>query len=282
VFNLRFNQVFFALMSLSFLCAFVAPAKFSEMREVPLDALLIPISSPSHHIATWLRSKFERPEPEDQRSLDDIRQENLELKEEVSRLQMEVDRLGALASERQALGDLKSLCQRFPVAGTDSGNRDGLTLSGVSSQVSSDQPVLYSGGLAGRIDRAGEGVAHVRLITDPGFVVSGEFVRFEKQNDGTVQAIRISELLPIVQGAGGGQMVIQNLPLQDVKSAQIQPDDWVVLSDNMWPTAIQGIRVGRVASVGRAQKAALFAEIKLQPESGLMRVPDVWVMTGKP
>jgi cell shape-determining protein MreC len=269
-------------MSLSFLCAFVAPTRFSEMREVPLEALLVPISRPSYHIATWLRRRLVRTEPEDQRSIDAIRQENLELKQEVSRLQMEVDRLGALAAERQALGDLKSLCDRFSVAGTDSGDRDGLTLSGVSSAVATDQAVLYGGGLAGRIDRAGEGVAHVRLITDPGFIVSGQFVRFVKQPDGSVQATRISQLLPIVQGNGAGQMVIENLALQDVKSAQIQPDDWVVLSDSAWPTAIQGIRVGRVASIRRAQKAALFAEIKLEPEAGLMRLADVWVMTRKP
>ncbi len=269
-------------MGLSFLCAFAAPTRFSEIRRVPLDALLVPISSPSYHIATWLRRRLVRTEPEDQRSLDAIREENLELKQEVSRLQMEVDRLGALANERQALGDLKSLCDRFAVAGTDSGNRDGLTLSGINSQVQTDDAVLYGGGLAGRIDRAGEGVAHVRLITDSGFVVSGEFVRFEKQPDGTLQAVKISQLLPIIQGDGGGQMLIANLPLQDVKNAQIQPDDWVVLSDNLWPTSIQGIRVGRVASIRRAQKAALFAEIRLEPEAGLMRLADVWVMTRKP
>jgi cell shape-determining protein MreC len=280
--QVRFKQVFFALMALSFLCAFAAPARFSEVRRVPLDALLVPISRPTYHLATWLRQRLVRTEPEDERSVDAIRQENLELKEEISRLQMEVDRLGALAAERQALGDLKSLCDRFGVAGTDSGDRDGLTLSGVSAQVRTDQAVLYGGGLAGRIDRVGEGVAHVRLVTDPESVVSGQFVRFVRQSDGTVRAERIAQLLPIVQGVGGGQMEILNLPLADVNAAQIQEDDWVVLSDNDWPTAIQGIRVGRVASVRRAQKAALFAEIKLQPESGLMRLADVWVMTRTP
>jgi cell shape-determining protein MreC len=282
VFQLRFNQVFFGLMALSFLSAFAAPARLTEMQRVPLDGLLVPISGPTHHLATWLRTRLVRTPPEDQRSVDAIRQENLELRQEIARLQMEVERLGALAAERQNLGDLKSLCDRFSVAGTDSGSRDGLILSGVSAEVKTDQPVLYGGGLAGRIDRAGEGVAHVRLVTDAGFVVSGQFVRFVKQSDGSVQAVRVSQLLPIVQGAGGGQMVIANLPLQEVTDAQVQPDDWVVLSDNTWPAAIQGIRVGRVASVRRAQKAALFAEIKLEPESGLMRLGDVWVMTRNP
>jgi cell shape-determining protein MreC len=282
VFQLRFNQVFFALMALSFLSAFVAPARLTELQRVPLEGLLVPISRPTYHIATWLRGRLVRTPPEDSRSFDAIRQENLELRQEISRLQMEVERLGALAAERQNLGDLKSLCDRFPVAGTDSGDRDGLILSGISAAVKEQQPVLYGGGLAGTVDRAGEGVAHVRLVTDAGFVVSGQFVRFVKQPDGTVQVVRVSQLLPIVQGAGGGQMVIANLPLQDVTSAQLQPDDWVVLSDNTWPAAIQGIRVGRIASIKRAQRAALFAEIKLEPESGLMRLGDVWVMTRNP
>lgn len=269
-------------MALSFLSAFAAPARLTEMRSVPLEGLLVPISRPAYHLATWLRGRLVRTEPEDQRSAEAIQQENLELRQEISRLQMEIERLEALAAERQNLGDLKSLCDRFPVAGTDSGDRDGLTLGGVPAEVQTDQPVLYGGGLAGRVDRVDEGVAHVRLVTDAGFIVSGQFVRFVKQSDGSVQAVRVSQLLPIVQGAGGGQMLIANLPLQDVTDAQLQPDDWVVLSDNTWPTAIQGIRVGRVASIRRAQKAALFAEIKLEPESGLMRLADVWVMTRTP
>lgn len=268
-------------MSLSFISAFIVPQRLTDLSRVELEGLFIPVSRPTYHIANWLRRKWSHDQPEDVRPSDQIVQENLMLRQEVTRLQMEVERLQGLASERQNLGDLQSLCDHFTVAGTDSGNRDALMLEGSTASVKPDQPVLYGGGLAGKIDRVGVGSAHVRLVTDTGFTVSGRFVRFVKSDAG-IQAQRISQLLPIVQGTGGGQMVIVNLPLQDVADAKLQTDDWLVLSDNSWPAAIQGIRLGKIASIEKSRRAALFAEIHLAPESGLMRLNDVWVMTRQP
>ena len=278
MFRPTFNQVFFGLVALSFISAFLAPPRLTDLGRVQLEGLFIPISRPTYHLATWLRRRLAPEPPEDNRPAEAIRRENLELRQEVSRLQMQMERLEALAAQRQSLGDLKELCQRFSVAGTDSGNRDGLILGGALSEVRADQPVLYAGGLAGRIDRAGVSAAHVRLITDSGVALTGRFIRFVRTDTG-VQAQRISQLLPIVQGIGGGQMIIANLPLQEVTDAKLQVDDWVVLADETWPAAIQGIRLGRVASIARSERAALFAEIRLAPESGLLQLNDVWVMT---
>jgi cell shape-determining protein MreC len=151
-----------------------------------------------------------------------------------------------------------------------------LILEGVGADVKAEQPVLYGGGLVGKIDAAGAGSAHVRLLTDTGFTVTGQFVRFAKTDSG-IQAQRITQLIPIVRGIGGGQMIIANLAMQDILT--LQPDDWLVLSDPTWPAAIQGIRLGKIASIQRSRTAALYVEIRLSPEAGLMRLNDVWVMT---
>jgi cell shape-determining protein MreC len=278
VFHLRFNQVFGALMFLSFLCAFVFPQRVTDLGRVQLEGIFIPVSRPAYHLANWVRGHFSHDAPQDSRPMDEIRQENLELKEEVNRLQMQVQRLAALADERQSLGDLQSLCERCTVSGTDSGNRDGLILGPTPGTVKANQAVLFSGGLAGRVERASVGAAYVRLITDPGFTVSGEFVRFVK-SDQTVKSERVSALLPIVRGAGAGQMSIGNLAMKDVADAGLQTGDWVVLADDSWPNAVQGIAVGRIVSIQRSKGAALFAEIRVAPESGLSRLNDVWVMT---
>jgi hypothetical protein len=135
--------------------------------------------------------------------------------------------------------------------------------------------------VAGRIDRVGVTGAHVQLVTDIGFTATGRFVRFVREGD-RVQAVGVAEqLLPIVivQGAGRGEMAITNLPMQQVIDAGIKQDDWIVLADNNWPDAVQNMRLGRVASIGRSKRAILYAEIRLYPETGLLRLNDVWVMT---
>jgi cell shape-determining protein MreC len=280
--HLRFNQVFFVLMGLSFVSAFLIPPKYTDLGRVQIEGLFVPLSRPAYHFATWARGKVVREDETDSRANSTISGENMELRQEVSRLQMEVKRLEQLAAERQSLGDLNSLCRRLNVTGTDSGNREGLILGGVMlSDVDVDQPVLYSGGLAGKIDRAGVTAAHVRLVTDAGFTVSGRFIRFVRGGGG-IEATNVSELLPIVQGAGAGQMSITNLPMQQVKDADIRRDDWVVLADSTWPNAVKGVRLGRVDSIAPWKRAPLFAEIRLVPEVGLLRLNDVWVMTKTP
>jgi cell shape-determining protein MreC len=279
VLNLRFNQIFLALMALSFASAFFVPPQITNAGRQRLQGLYIPVSHPAYELANWIRRKWVVEPAEDNRASDDIDQENVDLRQEVTRLQMQIERLEGLAAERQALGDLKSLCDRLTVDGTDSGMREGLIVTGPAlASLQTDQTVLYSGGLAGKIDQAGSGAAHVRLLTDPGFTISGRFVRFVKSDAG-MQAVRLSQALPIIQGAGNGEMIIGNLSFADVANAKLQADDWVVLSDNAFPSPVQGVRIGRIASIGHLKQAPWFAEIRLQPESGLQHLSDVWVLT---
>jgi len=273
---LRFNQVFFALMGMCLLSAFVLPVRVSSRGGVFADAIFVPISAPTYRLASGLRRRLDPAPAEDTREQSTIAADNLALKQEVSRLTQQVLYLQSLAGERQSLGSLQSLCDRVPVAGTDSGNRDGLVISGLNlGAVREKQPVLYSGGLVGQVDSVGAGAAHVQLLTDAGFTVTGQFIRFV--NSG--QAVRVGQMEPIVQGIGAGQMQIQNLSYSDVTAAGVAENDWVVLADNTWPQSVQGVRVARVASIDHLRKAPLFADIRLEPQEALMRLPDVYVMT---
>jgi cell shape-determining protein MreC len=279
--RLRFNQVFFGLMTLSFISAFVAPQHLTDASRVQFEGLFIPVSRPAFTMANWLRRRISPDPPDDTRSAQTLIQENLQLRQQVTQLQMQVERLQGLAGERRNLGDLKELCDRVPVGGTDSGSREGLILSGMNGAIQKEQPVVYAGGLAGKIDRAGLGAAHVLLITDAGFNITGRIIRFVKSAGG-IEARAISTAPVIVQGAGGGQMTVTKLSYADAVSEGIKPDDWIILADNDWPAAVQGIRIGRIASIGHWKRQPLFAEIRLEPQASLLRLADVWVMTRQP
>ncbi|MDP9173388.1 MAG: rod shape-determining protein MreC [Planctomycetota bacterium] len=281
--RLQFNQVFFGLMALSFISAFLVPPRITDSGRVQLEGLFIPISRPTYRMANWLRGRVAPDIASDTRPDQDIKQENLALRQEVSRLGAEVERLQGLAAERASLGDRQSLCERFTVAGVDSGNRQALILAGdLQGDIKTGQTVLHTGGLAGRVEGAGLGGAHVRLITDPGFVVTGKFGSYVKNNDGSVSYVAVSDLLPIVQGMGNEQMNVTNLSYADVVKSGVKAGDLISLADRMFPRDAQGLILGRIVSVSRWKRAPLFAEILLEPQAALMRLNDVWVMTREP
>lgn len=277
--RLHFNQVFFALMSLALVSAFVAPQRVSDLSRIQIEGLFIPISRPAYHLANWVRGRFVQEQVTDARPDQAIAAENLALKQDVSRMQMEIERLSALAGERKQLGKFENLCDRYTVNSADSGNRGSLALGGVLAGLHREQPVLYNAGLVGWIDSAGVGGARVRLITDAGFTVTGRFVRF-LNSDGAVKEVQVSDFVPIIQGTGRGDMVVGNLPFEDV--AVLRVNDWVALADEAWPAAVQGMHVGRIVSIGRLERQPLFAEIHVLPATDLTRLRDVWVLMRSP
>jgi cell shape-determining protein MreC len=278
--RLHFNQVFFGLMSLALLSAFVAPPRISDVSRIQIEGLFIPISRPAYHLANWVRGRLVREAPADARPDQAIIDENLALKQQVSRLQMQIEHLSALAGERKQLGKFEDLCDRYTVNSADSGNRGSLALGGILTGLHKEQPVLYSAGLVGWIDSAGVAGARVRLITDAGFTVTGRFVRFLGA-DGSIKEVQVSDFVPIVAGTGLGDMVIGNLPYDDV-SKTLHVNDWVVLADEVWPSAVQGMHLGRIVSIGRLERQPLFAEIHVVPASDLTRLRDVWVLMRSP
>lgn len=269
----RFKPVFFALMSGAFLCAFVLPERLTDSARLHAAGIFNPISLPIRRLAQAIQRPFERPQYADWRSADSISTENDELRQEIARLTANVDRLQRLEDERQNLGDLKSLCVRAAVAGGDAGGRDGLLLSVPSAKpVHQDDPVLYSGGLAGRLQVA-TGAARVRLITDEGFAVTGAFIRFTDSGAMTT----ISAPTPLVRGLGHGQLAIVGMKFSDYRSAGLHEGDWVVLDDPQWPPAVQGIRLGRISWAHELRGNPLFADIRLSTQADLTRLGDVWV-----
>jgi rod shape-determining protein MreC len=272
----RFSQTFFALMVLSFFSAFILPARLTDVGHMPLETLLIPFSRPTYRLANAIRGHFVSHPPEDTRPAQAIERENLALRQQVQVMSAEIERLAQRADERARLGGFEELCTRFEVAGTDSDTRDGLTITGSGlGVVRVDQPVLSSGSvidLIGRIDRVGELAAHAVLVTDSGFTVTGHFVTITAAG-----AVENKDLLAIVRGEGGTKMVIDNLSLQQL-GGSADPGDWVVLADDRWPR-LHGVRIGRIASISPLPRQTLFAQIRLAPETNLMGLDDVWVMT---
>jgi cell shape-determining protein MreC len=273
---LRFSQTFFGLMALSFLSAFILPQRMTDVGRTGFESLLIPISRPTYHLANTIRGHFVREQPQDTRPAQNIERENLVLKQQVQLMAAQIERLEQRAGERERLGGFERLCGRFEVAGTDSDNGDGLTITGSGlSAVHVDQPVLSSGVVAdliGRIDRVGDLAAHVLMVTDAGFTVTGHFYSVSSSG-----AQENKDLQAIVRGLGRGKMVIDTLSFRQLGDS-VHVGDWVVLSDDRWPQ-LRGVRIGRVASIDPLHRQTLFAEIRLAPETDRIHLNAVWVMT---
>lgn len=264
-------------MMLSLLSAFALPRRATDLNGTSLQTLLIPISRPTYRIANAIRGHFETPAIEDTRDTRDIERENLALKQQIQAMSNEIDHLQQRARERDSLGGFEAFCDRFEVTAADTGVHEAITITGSGiSNLRTDQAVLSSGSviaLIGRISRAGEMAAQVRLVTDPGFTVTGHFVTYSAASG----AVENKDLTAIVTGRGKGSMVIDNLSMDDVR--RLQPGDWVVLSDDAWPHDLQGVRIGKIASIEPLPSQTLFADIRLAPEQNLTHLNDVWVMT---
>jgi cell shape-determining protein MreC len=278
----QFKQVFTGLMALSLLSAFVLPPHATEIGRSPFQTLLIPISRPTYKLANAIRGRFETKPVEDTRSSAAIEQENLALKQQVQRLNVEIEQLEQRAAERASLGGFETYCERFVVDGGDTNGRDGISIAGTKiGDLKENQPVLSSGGVIdfiGRVTAIHGMAAHVRLVTDVGFTVTGHFVSFSTSSG----AQENPALLAIVTGHGLGQMAITNLHGDEVKHEGIQPGDWVILRDETWPHGLQGVRIGKIASIQPLAKQPLFADIELVPEEDYVHLNDVWVMTHEP
>jgi cell shape-determining protein MreC len=279
--RVQFNQVFSGLILLSLLSAFVLPPRVTDIGRSPIQTLLIPISRPAYRIANSIRGHFQPPPVEDTRPATAIEQENLALRQQVQILSNKIQDLEQRANERASLGGYESYCDRFEVSGADTNGRDGITIAGTKiGEIREDQPVLSSGGvidLIGRITAIRGMAAHVRLVTDAGFTVTGHFISFSASS-----GAQEKNLLAIITGSGLGQMAIDNLHGDEVRDQGIQPGDWVVLRDETWPRGVQGVRIGRVASIQPLPKQPLFADIQLVPEEDMTHLNDVWVMTRQP
>jgi cell shape-determining protein MreC len=283
--GLRFNHVFGLLLLLCAIIAFV-PQRFIEPARAQVQNIYAPVSRPAGAVAGWIRSRFDHQRvpdpasPDVPRSDDDIRQENLELRELVLRLTTQLQKVEQDKAEYEKLGSLVKLCTRYPVSAGDSGTSESLLISGGNfSGLKAKMPAVYPGGIAGFLQTPGLTGTRIRLITDREFKsLTGVFVRFIKMTDGSTHSVAISTVPRLVCGEGKMDLLVDSVPLEDAK--EIQVNDWFVVDDSdpsLW--AMQGQLVGQVREAPVvSRRSPGFAEIHLKTESDLMELREVMIV----
>jgi cell shape-determining protein MreC len=220
--------------------------------------------------------------PSNPRPPQTILEENRQLRTALTMLSVKFEQLSRLNEDRQLVGeDIRPLCTPATVTGADSsGVRESLTITTAGfGGLKNDMPVVYAHELVGRVARAGIGGSQVRLITDPGFPFTARIYRYRTDADGQIVQERVEGLQPLVQGVGHGQMSIRsNISMAQVKELRIAVDDMVLLDDRDWPANIQGFFAGHIKEIHPQQNAPLFAEIRVEPASDLMKLREVMVM----
>jgi cell shape-determining protein MreC len=287
---LRFNHVFFMLMTFSVVCAFLIPPQYGNRFSPQIQMLFAPVSRPAGAIAAIVSNRV-APEPSDERRVaQEIRRENMQLRGDVASLQTQLDEIYRRNAELDKLGSVRDVCRLVKVFGGDAGTRDSLEIDGSTLQgINNDMYVLIPGSLVGQIQRAGVGGAQVRLITDPGFRRTIRFVRFTTVN-GKTHFERLGMPAVLAEGLGNGLMVVRGLtwaaigcddkgkPNGTGETLQ-EGRDYAELFDNDSPRRLQGQMMGRVVSISPRADARGYAEIRLAPGTNLKKLREVMVMT---
>jgi rod shape-determining protein MreC len=239
-----------------------------------LGGYLTPLSrivlSPFLTVQTWLSSHYQALQlalsaPQDMARL---RQRNLELEAEVSRLQTDIIELKQQIAETRILSALVDFARAHPenrylgaaVIGRDPspflqyviinrGSDDGLRRG---------MPVVSSKGLVGRVAAVTANAARVQLITDDGSTVN---VRLEPSGS---QAMLVGSL---------GQVALEMIPQTTV----VQIGD-LVLTSGLGGGYPANILIGQIASV-RKQENQLFQEAAIQPVVDFSNLEIVLVIT---
>ena len=294
---LRFKHVFYGLLLLSAICAFVIPARVSDAVRGNLAVLFTPVSWPTKKLADAVLGKTEKIrdegaiDPEKPRPNEALLQEIDALKIVVGNLSGRLVQLEQDEQVRQTVGeDVRKLCVTSTVVGTggDTALRQSLLIAaGTLKKIQTGNFVLFGstggGGVAGTIARAQIGGSVVRLITDNNFKLRVGFARFVKRdgegNSGQLEFVMLNTPQCVAEGDGDGSLWIRGyVPLEQAKAADLKKGDWVVVRDEDWPNLLQRYRIGRVESVGTWAKGPGFAEIQVKPSADLMQLREVLVL----
>jgi cell shape-determining protein MreC len=287
--HLKFNYVFAGLMALSVFSAFVAPRRIGDWSRAQIQGIFAPVARPVRMLAGSLYDRIAGTQAaarDDGAAADgsprpsaEIIAENHRLRLIVANLTARFDELQERDANRRKVGAVLDLCRPFAVSGTDPGPRQSLVLAGTSLEgLRVAMPVLYPGGIAGRISRAGVAGAQVQLVTDHGFRVLGSFARFRNDPRGNVEFVNVDFPVALIEGVGNGMMRSQRLSHARVREAGLRPGDWVILNDNSWPAAVQGYRLGKIEAINQQPESPLFDEIRITPAGNLLLLREVMVM----
>lgn len=282
--HLKFNHVFFALMGLALVSAFVFSPSSNKRAQAQVANIFAPVAWPANRIAGWARERLmgrssrDDGSPNNPRTAPEVLAENMALRISNASLQAQLDQVLERESTWAQLGEVRSYCTAFSVIGGDSGSRESLMLYGTSlNSLAEGMPVIYSSGLVGRLIRVGLGEARVLLITDPQSKIIASFARPTRHPDGKVTLESLSREARLVEGAGTNELVMRDVPERFVQDIGLRIDDWVVLSDSEWPALLRGYRLGAIYSIENA-KTPSFALIRIRPDQRLSSLREVMVV----
>jgi rod shape-determining protein MreC len=207
--------------------------------------------------------------------IDSLRRENIDLREDVTRLEDQLASLESVAEESRRLARLLEVRDRIDHATVAAGviGRQAtqfervLTIDrGVESGILVGAPVLSEGGaLAGKVIEVGDGWASVMLISDTRSLVTGLDTRTRATGE--------------VTGRLAAPLAMANIPVTD----KIAINDRVVtagieLGKRFRSSFPKNIPIGRVVDVEQ-EPGSIVQTALVQPAADLERIEDVLVLT---
>jgi cell shape-determining protein MreC len=277
---LRFHHVFLVLMLLALVSAFALSPERSQKLAPRVESLFAPVAKPLRAIGSGVERRWGTPDASDVRPDVAIREENQALKIANASLTAQLEELKIAMANQEALGEVGKQSRPFKVITADAGNRETISIPGSTLHgIADEQPVIYKGGLAGRVLRAGVTSSSVLLITDrDAKPMTVAFGRFLANPDGQYQFVQLNEAPVLVRGAGNNTLLANMMTMKEAETALIRVGDWVVLDDPAWPANLKGYRIGQVTSITPRPDSPLFARIVIEPGKKLRLLDEVSVV----
>ena len=290
--RVRFGHIFFILMLLSFLSAFVIPPGRTQRFKPNVQVFFLPVSWPATGVGKWIAGRVGDDQPwNDRRNADAIKSENAELRTAVFNLTERLNRELIKSAQREAISaKLRDRGVFVRTAGGDAGTRQTLQLPGpLPAGIAEGMYATYSGGVVGVVQNVGVAGAHVKLVTDVGFRLKCRFARLRKNEAGRPEMVPIPGVSVVVEGAGGNTLKVAktNLTMDDVKknglldasSGKVVEGVWAYVDDPEWPQVLAGVPVGQIERIAAREDNPLFADVTLRPATNLGRLREVLVVT---
>jgi rod shape-determining protein MreC len=222
-----------------------------------LSPVLVTITRPFLGVQEWISSRYIAVSqllnaPQD---VEELRVRNIELENEIARLQSQVIILREQLDESQGLEELLGYARRRPEfqysAAAVIGKDPSPFLHYIIIDHGSDEgirrgmPVVTESGLVGRIDAVTAGAARVQLITDPGSIVN---VKLQSQRTNAQ-----------INGSITGEINLDMVP----QDTNLEPGE-VILTSGLGGNYPADILIGQVITV-RQFENELFQTATIQP-----------------
>jgi hypothetical protein len=289
--RVRFGHIFFVLMLLALLSAFVIPPARSQRFKPNVQVVFLPVSWPATGVGRWLAGRMGDRTWTDSRDVDAIKSENAELRTTVFNLTERLNREMVKSAQHEAISPkLRDRGIWVTTAGGDAGMRQTLQLRPpIPAGVVDGMYATYSGGVVGIVQNRGLAGAHVRLVTDVGFRVKCRFAQLRRNDAGQPEMARIPGVAVVVEGAGNNtlKVVKTGLTMEDVTKLGLLLDKgkvaegvwaYVDIDDPDWPPVFAGVPVGQIERIAPRDDAPLFADVTLRPATNLGRLREVLVV----